>query len=163
MCISQKELIKSSYIRRDDYAIITDMEPKQPAPNLGPELSPINYGQNLEQAPPPPNPETFTEQSPERFEQRSEAPTAAVTSTPVLPTLPAPVVTPLPADDAAAVVDDMPIAANDDDLIEKEWVDKAKKIITQTKDDPYRREQEVEKLQADYLRKRYGKELGASQ
>jgi hypothetical protein len=33
----------------------------------------------------------------------------------------------------------------------------------QTKDDPYRREQEVSKLQADYLRKRYGKELGSSQ
>jgi hypothetical protein len=57
--------------------------------------------------------------------------------------------------------DDMPLVANDDDLIEKEWVDKAKKIIVQTKDDPYRREQEVGKLQADYLRKRYGKELGA--
>jgi hypothetical protein len=48
-------------------------------------------------------------------------------------------------------------------LIEKEWVDKAKQIIVQTKDDPYRREQEVGKLQADYLLKRYGKELGASQ
>jgi hypothetical protein len=59
--------------------------------------------------------------------------------------------------------DDTPVAASDDDLIEKEWVDKAKKIIMQTKDDPYRREREVNKLQADYLRKRYGKELGSSQ
>jgi Txe/YoeB family toxin of Txe-Axe toxin-antitoxin module len=136
------------------------MEPKQPAPNLGPELSPANYGQNVERAPSSPNPERAIEQNPERFEQRSEAPPATA-----LPILPAPVVT-LPADDSAttaAVVDDMPIAANDDDLIEKEWVDKAKKIIIQTKEDPYRREQEVEKLQADYLRKRYGKELGASQ
>lgn len=55
-----------------------------------------------------------------------------------------------------------PTIAADDDLIEKEWVDKAKKIIAETKDDPYRREQEVTKLQADYLRKRYGKELGVS-
>jgi hypothetical protein len=61
-----------------------------------------------------------------------------------------------------ATDDGMPIIANDDDLIEKEWVDKAKKIILETKDDPYRREQEVSKLQADYLRKRYGRELGAS-
>jgi len=138
------------------------MEPKQSAPNLGPELPPTNYGQNLERTPSPPNPETTIEQNPERFEQRSEA--ASAVAPPVLPVLPAPVVS-LPADNSAAtpVVDDMPIAANDDDLIEKEWVDKAKKIITQTKDDPYRREQEVEKLQADYLRKRYGKELGASQ
>lgn len=138
------------------------MEPKQPAPNLGPELSPANYGQNLERAPSLPSPETSVEQNPERFERRSETVAPATVAIPTLPTLPTPVVAPLPADDTA-VVDDMPIAANDDDLIEKEWVDKAKKIITQTKDDPYLREKEVEKLQADYLRKRYGKELGASQ
>jgi hypothetical protein len=136
------------------------MEPKLPAPNLGPESSPVNYGHNLEQAPSLPNPEISSEQHAERFEQRSEAaPAAAVAA----PTLPAPVVIPA-SDDASLPADDgMPIAAKDDDLIEKEWVDKAKKIIIQTKDDPYRREQEVEKLQADYLRKRYGRELGASQ
>ncbi len=55
-----------------------------------------------------------------------------------------------------------PTIANDDDVIEKEWVDKAKKIIADTQNDPYRREQEVNKLQIDYLRKRYGKELGIS-
>ena len=59
--------------------------------------------------------------------------------------------------------DDLPVIANDDDLIEKEWVDKAKKIIAETKDDPYKREQEVNRLQADYLRKRYGKELGVTE
>jgi len=58
---------------------------------------------------------------------------------------------------------DTPLVANDDDLIEKEWVDKAKRIIIDTKDDPYRREQEVSRLQADYLRKRYGRELGTFQ
>ena len=85
---------------------------------------------------------------------------------PVLPpiqavTAPPPVVI---ADDATgATDDDLPVVANDDDLIEKEWVDKAKKVIMQTKDDPYRRELEISKLQADYLRKRYGKELGSSQ
>lgn len=55
-----------------------------------------------------------------------------------------------------------PSIANDDDLIEKEWVDRAKKIIQETQSDPHRREEEVSKLQIDYLRKRYGKELGAS-
>lgn len=62
-----------------------------------------------------------------------------------------------PADDTAG-----PVLASDDDLIEKEWVDKAKKIIADTQNDPYRREQEVTKLQIDYLRKRYGKELGTT-
>lgn len=142
------------------------MEPKMPAQERGPELSPNSYGQNLERAPLPATPETAVERNAERFEQRSEAAPAAVTATPVLPpvilpTAPPPTV----SDDTQASVssDDMPMVANDDDLIEKEWVDKAKKIIVQTKDDPYLREQEVGKLQADYLRKRYGRELGAPQ
>lgn len=140
------------------------MEPKLPASNLGPELSPSVYGQRLEQAPLPPNPETTIERHPEQFEQRSEATPAAVNAAPVLPP-PAVIAMPTPvADDTSVQSEDSaaPLVANDDDLIEKEWVDQAKKIIVQTKDDPYRRELEVSKLQADYLRKRYGRELGAS-
>ncbi len=79
-----------------------------------------------------------------------------------LPLPPMPVPVPVPT---APIADDStanPTIAADDDLIEKEWVDKAKRIIAETKDDPYKREQEVNKLQADYLRKRYGKELGVS-
>jgi type IV secretory pathway VirJ component len=141
------------------------MEPKLPASNLGPERSPVVFGQNLESAPLPPNPETNIERHAERFEQRSEATPAAVNAAPILP---APITVPLPSigtDDVAVqpATDNTPLIANDDDLIEKEWVDQAKKIIVQTKDDPYKREQEVNKLQADYLRKRYGRELGASQ
>lgn len=56
----------------------------------------------------------------------------------------------------------MPLVAADEDLIEKEWVDKVKKVILETKDDPYRREQEVKKIQMDYVRKRYGREIGDS-
>ena len=55
---------------------------------------------------------------------------------------------------------DAPDTAADEDLIEKEWVDKAKKIVEETKDDPYRREQEISKLQREYIRKRYGREIG---
>lgn len=137
------------------------MEPKQSAPNLGPETSPINYGQNFERPSVTPTIEAPVEGREERIEQHSDA---ALAAAPALPVLPSPVVA-QPADDVASSmpVNDNPSVANDDDLIEKEWVDKAKKIIIQTKDDPHRREQEVEKLQADYLRKRYGRELGASQ
>ena len=60
----------------------------------------------------------------------------------------------VPSDDNATLI------ANDDDIIEKEWVDKAKKIIAETKDDPYRREVEISKLQIEYIRKRYGREIG---
>ena len=51
------------------------------------------------------------------------------------------------------------MVAGDDDLIEKEWVDKAKKIIEQTRSDPYNQEKQVSKLQADYIKKRYGKDV----
>lgn len=57
---------------------------------------------------------------------------------------------------------DVPAVAGDDEVIEKEWVDKAKKIVSQTKDDPYQQEKEVSKLQADYLKKRYGKDVKLS-
>ena len=142
------------------------MEPKRPEVNNSPEQSRDSYGQNYEQIPLPPAPETGFQAGAERIEQRSEATPAAVKSMPVLPqiqTAPAPTVIASDDDVPTPVVDDLPIVASDDDLIEKEWVDKAKKIIMQTKDDPYRREQEVSRLQADYLRKRYGRELGSSQ
>src|SRR5688572_4414625 len=50
-----------------------------------------------------------------------------------------------------------PLIADDVDVIEKEWVDKAKKIVSSTKEDPHVQEKEVSKLQADYLMKRYNK------
>lgn len=138
------------------------MEPKLPSPNIGPEVPSVNYGPQVERLPGETNPEQRIEQ----LERRSE--TAPVEAAPVQ-TLPPPMTLPIPpvttTDSSVAAVpdDDTPAVANDDDLIEKEWVDKAKKIISQTKDDPYRREQEVSRLQADYLQKRYGREIGASQ
>lgn len=58
------------------------------------------------------------------------------------------------------VTNPLPAIAADDDLIEKAWVDQAKKIIEKTRDDPYEREREFRELQADYLFKRYGRTLG---
>jgi hypothetical protein len=65
---------------------------------------------------------------------------------------------------SAAVVtavqdDDTPPTAKDEDLIEKEWVDKAKKVIAQTRHDPYTQQKAVSRLQAAYLQKRYGKTI----
>lgn len=141
------------------------MEPKLPSPNFGREQAPSGYSQSQEYAPTPPTPEVGVERGHEQFEQRSEAAPAPIVAQPVLP--PPVVAVPQPATPApqqpAPAVDDLPMVANDDDLIEKEWVDKAKKIIVETKDDPYRREQEVGRLQADYLYKRYGRKLGASE
>jgi hypothetical protein len=51
------------------------------------------------------------------------------------------------------------VVAADEDLIEKEWIEKAKRVISETKHDPHAQEQAISRLQADYLQKRYGKVL----
>ena len=79
----------------------------------------------------------------------------------VMPSLPTPVLAAADPTTAQPQADDnTPLTAGDDDLIEKEWVDKAKSIIAATKDDPYRREREINKLQIEYIRKRYGRVIG---
>lgn len=52
-----------------------------------------------------------------------------------------------------------PPIADDNDLIEKEWVEKAKQIVEQTKLDPHTQNKEMSKMKADYLKKRYNKEV----
>ena len=52
-----------------------------------------------------------------------------------------------------------PIIADDNDLIEKEWVLKAKEIVARTKHDPYQQNKEVERIKADYMKKRYNKDV----
>lgn len=139
------------------------MEPKSPTPHFESEKPTVSYETKVESAPTQTTPEfaQTVERGGERIEQRSDSAIAQQVAAPILPPpLPLPVV-----DEPAATpaVDDTPLVAGDEDLIEKEWVDRAKHIIEQTKDDPYRREQEINKLQADYLRKRYGRELGTPQ
>lgn len=55
------------------------------------------------------------------------------------------------------------LMADDSDLIEKEWVLKAKAIVMQTKDDPHMQNKEMTKVKADYLKKRYNKDLKVSE
>lgn len=138
------------------------MNPELPTPKSSPERAPVEYNQGGEYSQRLSNPERAGEQSHEREQNmqqvdRGNQPVQA----PTLPMPPQQQVVPMPVPVQPAD-DNNPVIAADDDLIEKEWVDKAKKIIAETRDDPYRREQEVSKLQADYLRKRYGREIGIS-
>jgi hypothetical protein len=55
-----------------------------------------------------------------------------------------------------------PAIADDIDLIEKEWVEKAKEIVEQTKGNPYLQNTEISRTKADYLKKRYNKDLKIS-
>ncbi len=97
------------------------------------------------------------EQAPSRVET-SAAPIAPPVIQPVPASLPVPPVD--TATNTTPVDDDMPLLAEDSDVIEKEWVDKVKKIIILTKNNPYERAKVIAQLQADYLKKRYNKDLG---
>lgn len=50
-------------------------------------------------------------------------------------------------------------ASDDSDLIEKEWVDKAKQIVEHTRDDPYKQSEELTHVKVDYMQKRYNKTI----
>jgi hypothetical protein len=49
------------------------------------------------------------------------------------------------------------LQAHDADLIEKEWVHRAKNIVEKTHDDPHRQKSEMSKVKADYIQKRFKK------
>ncbi len=57
------------------------------------------------------------------------------------------------------VVQTSHIGASDIDLIEKEWVLKAKAIVAHTHGDPYTQNKEINKIKADYIKKRYNKDI----
>ena len=59
----------------------------------------------------------------------------------------------------AAVASSPPPIAEDVDLIEKEWVEKAKQIVEQTKHDPYEQNAAMTKMKTDYLKKRYNRDI----
>lgn len=56
-----------------------------------------------------------------------------------------------------------PTIADDNDLIEKEWVNRAKLIIAKTKDDPREQSKQLHKYKADYIKKRYNKDIKVSE
>lgn len=140
-------------------------EKSQPAP-LGPERqpqAPVYSGENIPSLPPI---DAGIERGAERREQGAEAGArvadAAAFATPVV-TPQAPPVIIQQDDPVQQPVSGSPLVAADEDLIEKEWVDKAKEIIQHTKDDPHARTLRVNELQRDYLQKRYNKIVGASE
>ena len=90
---------------------------------------------------------------------QSAAPATQLPPLPVMSATPQPV-----ADDvvttASAVV---PSTADDGDLIEKEWVHKAKSIVDRTREDPYVQSKELTEFRADYMQKRYNKTIKLSE
>lgn len=85
----------------------------------------------------------------------------AVPDTTAIPIPSAPA--PPPAGDQAQkgpvspVTADLP--AHDADLIEKEWIERAKSIVAKTRDDPHLQKTEMSKVKADYIQKRFNKTI----
>jgi len=137
------------------------MKPETSLPSINPENLGNQYRPNIESAPRPNSPETGQELKSETSGRRAEA-NSVMADASMIMSLPTPVAMPQ-TDDNITTTNNNPLIANDDDLIEKEWVDRAKKILAETKDDPYLREKEVSKMQVDYIKKRYGRELGVAE
>ncbi len=130
---------------------------RQPQLGPSPEIQPQNPnvgGENLSDHEKSGESSHEKEQNVQPGDKQAPPPPINIPLPPPTVSVPAPQA---PSDDSTG-----PTLAADDDVIEKEWVDKAKKIIADTQNDPYKREKEIGKLQADYLKKRYGKELGVS-
>ena len=64
---------------------------------------------------------------------------------------------PMQNDANRVVVNQSPATAQDIDLMEDEWVKDLKKMISETKNDPYTREVRFKQMQIDYLKKRYNR------
>ena len=135
----------------------------EPSENLAPEVRPESAPQPPEHGDQQKGPEKAPERQVEREEVQPEQQQPGEGAA-VLPP-----VQPPPADDQLTVPisppadtvqdDNLPTVAEDVDVIEKEWVSKAKQVIARTKDDPHAQEAAFEKLQQEYLKKRYGKEI----
>jgi hypothetical protein len=56
-----------------------------------------------------------------------------------------------------------PATAEDTDLIEKDWVNRAKAIVDRTRNDPNLQNKEISHFKADYIKKRYNKDIKVSE
>lgn len=88
------------------------------------------------------------------------APGTQAASQPAAPVAEQPMQTSVAPGDAPVNTEQpVPDEAADADVIEKEWVVKAKEVIAATKADPYKQVLELNKLRADYMKKRYNKDI----
>ncbi|EDK72740.1 hypothetical protein TM7_0100 [candidate division TM7 genomosp. GTL1] len=143
------------------------MEPKLPTPSQSPErgpTNPINIPGERINSPTPELPVDAgrQERSVEQAREQLSGIGAGDAGATYAPPIPQVAVSMPTGTTTQSADDDAPLVAADEDLIEREWVDKAKRIVVATRDDPYAQEREVSKLQANYLQKRYGKEVKVS-
>ena len=142
------------------------MGPQQPRFNSSPEQPRVN-NPNIFRSPAPQVHERLPALMPERRSEQQPADTHEMMpmvpqQSLTLPALPTTVIA-APQPNPDTTVTAAPATAADEDLIEKDWVIKLKQIIKDTQDDPYQREQQVSALQRDYIYKRDGRKMGATE
>lgn len=91
--------------------------------------------------------------------ERTSQPGLAMPPTIPLPVPPLMPISPTQNSVGATTSVPVPVLAtiDDGDLIEKEWVHKAKQIVERNRDDPYKQSEELTVFKADYIKKRYNK------
>ncbi len=132
-------------------------------PPVNSERAPAPPVNIIEQAPPLPPLAVEGEGAMGRFEQVAEARAVANDiSSPAMPILPGtPLAASSPQPTQVQPAGQAPVVAADEDLIEKEWVEKAKQVVENTKDDPHARTLQVSELKEDYIKKRHNRVIGA--
>ena len=121
----------------------------QEAPNFEQPIEVERAPQEVEQGPVSPEKAAL-----ERLGQMSTE--EAMPAVPVMPPMDdTPAIT-----DTGTVDDENPGTAEDGERIEKEWAERIRKIVELTKDNPRMEQIEVNKLKADYMKKRFNRELG---
>ncbi|MFZ2125016.1 MAG: hypothetical protein WA087_02050 [Candidatus Saccharimonadales bacterium] len=139
------------------------MKPENIQPRVNQEQSPVYFGGVEGHRPITNLPETIenNEQNSPESQPKSEV-SIDFSSADITTSLPVPITDSGVKDVNDTTTSTSLLVANDKDVIENEWVRAAKKIVSETRDDPYKQEEEVGKLQVDYMIKRYGEEIKRS-
>jgi hypothetical protein len=121
-------------------------------------MSPSNNQSAGTQPPPPIDGSAAVPPLPQLSPSVPAGSTSPIATIPLpLPVTPTAAVAPTsPQPSPAVPVTGLPIA-DDKDVIEPEWVHKAKAIVLTNSDDPYKQSEELTAFKADYIQKRYNK------
>jgi hypothetical protein len=87
-----------------------------------------------------------------------QAPQPVLPAVPDIPVADAPVIA-VPVQDDTTSYPAADHSAQDLERIELIWVDKAKAIISQTREDPYAQKTEMSRVKAEYIQKRFNKQI----
>ena len=159
LCISTDSIWWYNKVNMNDKSGGYQPGPDLPVPHYESGVSDVS-NQNQEDKPHKAETDSMSAEMPQ------SSPVAAVSTVqpPTVPIIPPP----LPADNSAAVQSGSlspisPPVAEDNDIIEKEWVSRAKAIVEHTKQDPHLQNKEINKFKADYIKKRYNREIKVSE